>query len=154
MPAIRHNKPLMMYLRTIKPLNNQAVAELRIYMDHPMVHGHETIDALHVWNVNDDGWTIKDDDDDDNGVSFSTNLLWEDLIVARGPGQHVLYLQAVDSDGYWGPVTSVPIKVKDPNGSTLPDARWVHLGFPTRSFTGILVATAIEFLPAIANLIL
>ncbi|KAG7343621.1 carboxypeptidase A [Nitzschia inconspicua] len=132
--------------------NNQAVVEVRIYMDHPLVRGHENIEAVRIWNVHDDGWTVNDDDD--NGISFSTNLSWEDLFVTRGPGQHVLYLQAVYSNGYWGPVTTVPIKVKDPNGSALPDARWVHSGFPARSFTGIMVATAIVFSPAIANLIL
>lgn len=97
----------------------QSVVELRLYLDHPLVVGNENSLALAVWNVNDSGWTVADDD---GGVSFTTSVTWEDLFLARGAGSHSLYVQALDSDGHWGPVATMPIQLKSREGS-LPESK-------------------------------
>jgi hypothetical protein len=98
--------------------SSQSVVEVRLYMEHPVVAGNENAVAVGVWNANDNGWTVTDDD----GVSLTATVSWQDLILARGAGNHVLYVQALDSDGYWGPVAAIPIKVESREGA-LPESK-------------------------------
>jgi hypothetical protein len=99
----------------------QDVVEIHVYMNHPLVVGNEHIPAVWMWNASDhDDWSQSEES---NGVVVvSTVLSWEDVIGARGPGNHVWYIQALDSDGHWGPVTAIPITVMGPEG-LLPESK-------------------------------
>ncbi|KAL3915340.1 MAG: hypothetical protein SGILL_005701, partial [Bacillariaceae sp.] len=81
----------------------QFVTEIRVYMnDHPLVVGNENIEPIWSWDSSSLSLI--------NGELDAT-LPWTSVVLARGAGNHTLYIQATDSNGYNGPVTAVGVTV-------------------------------------------
>jgi hypothetical protein len=103
-----------------------TVVEIRVYMDHPLsvvTNNEPSLPPMWVWNINDilADWTVNVES---NGVAvvLSTTLSWEDIIMAQGAGYHIWYIQVLNENGYWGPVTAIPITVKGRQGR-LPESK-------------------------------
>jgi hypothetical protein len=116
----------------------QFVTEIRVYMDdHPLVVGNERIAPVWSWNSSSSSLI--------NG-ELDVTLPWNSVILARGAGNHIMYIQAIDSNGYHGPVTAVDLTV---DASTFPASPVIESsagnGTPTSGQTKhtALVAVAI-----------
>jgi len=112
----------------------QDVVEIRAFMEHPLVHTN----ALPVWSWDVVTTHVNNWNKDDR--TFEITLSRNDVLFARGAGNHTLYIQAKGSTGsnseesyYWGPVAAVPLSV---NGNNIPSssaAATSSLSTPTTS---------------------
>jgi len=98
----------------------QDVVEIRAFMEHPLVHTN----ALPVWSWDVVTTHVNNWNKDDR--TFEITLSRNDVLFARGAGNHTLYIQAKGSTGsnseesyYWGPVAAVPLSV---NGNNIPSS--------------------------------
>jgi hypothetical protein len=87
------------------PATQQKVAEIRVYMEHPLVNSTTLPIPVWSWNTSHIDWNSTDE-------TLDTVVAWEGVLLARGAGDHTLYVQAVDTDGTIGPVEAVPLTVQ------------------------------------------
>lgn len=87
----------------------QFVTEIRVYMnEHPLAVGNENI--VPVWSWDSSSLSLIDGE-------LDATLPWSSVVQARGAGNHTLYIQATDSNGYDGPVSAVDLTLL---GQALP----------------------------------
>ena len=87
------------------PAVQQSIAEIRVYMEHPLVSSITLPAPVWSWNTSHIDWNPIDE-------TLVTLVAWEDVLLARGAGEHILYFQAVDTDGTIGPVEAVSLMVQ------------------------------------------
>jgi hypothetical protein len=105
----------------------QAVVEIRIYGQHPLVVTDTTYTNPPLWSWTDTDANflpLSDSNGIGNGALVQATIPWEEVYGKVGPSlngtadPHFLYVQARDSDGSWGPVT-VTTLVVDASGMPL-----------------------------------
>lgn len=101
----------------------QDVVEIRVYGRHPLVEKDTTTKNIPLWSWTDtdDGFVSTSDSTGSGTVArLETTIPWEEVYEQLGPSghntdggmdPHFLYLQAMDEDGSWGPVTVVTLVV-------------------------------------------
>jgi carboxypeptidase T len=129
----------------------QNVIEIRVYMDHPLGVGNENSPAMWVWNATDIADWSESSEENNNRVGvivLSMTLSWEDVFVAQGVGNHVWYIQALDNDGYWGPVAAIPITIQeDQVGTLLPESKLPVISFSSSWSSSPSLAPSFPKLP-------